>query len=135
MEISVPNGKVLGVKRGDGVTTFESIISLGTRTLWLYYCWEIYFDRVKFLFIDEFDATYHFELASKIVTRLNGRRNFQSIVTSHNTYLMSNRLTRPDCTFILSSEGGIRSLAVCTDKELREAHNMEKMYREGVFGF
>ena len=67
--------------------------------------------------------------------RLNGRKNFQSIVTSHNTYLMSNRLTRPDCTFILSSDGVIRSLAVCTDKELREAHNMEKMYREGVFGF
>lgn len=133
MEISVPNGKVLGVKRGDGVTTFESIISSGTKTLWLYYCWEIYFDKVKFLFIDEFDATYHFELAAKIVTRLNGRKNFQSIVTSHNTYLMSNRLTRPDCTFILSSEGGIRSLAVCTDKELREAHNIEKLYREGAF--
>lgn len=133
MEISVPNGKVLGVKRGDGVTTFESIISSGTKTLWLYYCWEIYFDKVKFLFIDEFDATYHFELAARIVTRLNGRKNFQSIVTSHNTYLMSNRLTRPDCTFILSSEGGIRSLAECTDKELREAHNIEKLYREGAF--
>ena len=48
MEISVPNGKVLGVKRGDGVTTFESIISSGTKTLWLYYCWELYFDKIKF---------------------------------------------------------------------------------------
>lgn len=132
IEIQVPNGKILGVKKGDKITTFESIISSGTKALWLYYCWEIYFEKVKFLFIDEFDATYHFELAAKIVQRLNKQRKFQSVLTSHNTYLMSNKLTRPDCTFILTNEY-IKSLAFCTDKELREAHNIEKLYREGTF--
>lgn len=132
IEIEVPTGKILGVKKGNKITTFESIISSGTKALWLYYCWEIYFDKVKFLFIDEFDATYHFELAEKIVKRLNSHNSFQSIVTSHNTYLMSNKLTRPDCTFILTNEF-VKSLSFCTDKELREAHNIEKLYREGAF--
>ena len=94
VEIEVPNGKVLGVKKNGKITTFESIVSSGTKALWLYYCWEIYFEKVKFLFIDEFDATYHFELAAKIVERLNAHDGFQSVLTSHNTYLMSNRLSR-----------------------------------------
>lgn len=132
IEITVPNGKILGVKKGNKITTFESIISSGTKALWLFYCWEIYFDKVKFLFVDEFDATYHFELAAKIVKRLNSHNSFQSVLTSHNTYLMSNKLTRPDCTFILTNEY-IKSLSSCTDKELREAHNIEKLYREGAF--
>lgn len=132
IEIQVPNGKILGVKKGNKITTFESIISSGTRALWLFYCWEIYFEKVKFLFIDEFDATYHFELAARIVNRLNKHSSFQSVLTSHNTYLMSNKLTRPDCTFILTGEF-IKSLSMCTDKELREAHNIEKLYREGAF--
>lgn len=102
VEIESVNNKLLGVKIGNKFTTFESIISNGTRALWLYYCWEIYFDKVKFLFIDEFDATYHFDLAARIVNRLNSRTTFQSILTSHNTYLMSNKLTRPDCTFIIN---------------------------------
>ena len=45
---------------------------------------------------------------------------------------MSNRLSRPDATFILTKEY-VKSLAFCTQKELREAHNIEKMYREGGF--
>lgn len=132
IEIQVPNGKILGVKKRNRITTFESIISSGTKALWLFYCWEIYFEKVKFLFIDEFDATYHFELAAKIVERLNRHTSFQSVLTSHNTYLMSNKLSRPDCTFILTNEY-IKSLSTCTDKELREAHNIEKLYREGAF--
>lgn len=132
VEIDVPTGKILGVKKNNKITTFESIISSGTKALWLYYCWEIYFNNVKFLFIDEFDATYHFELAAKIVKRINSYNSFQSILTSHNTYLMSNKLTRPDCTFILTTNF-IKSLAFCTEKELREAHNIEKLYREGAF--
>lgn len=130
--ISVPNGKILGVKIGKTLTTFESIISTGTRALWLYYCWEIYFKKVTFLFVDEFDATYHFDLAANIVNRVNNCNNFQSVLTSHNTYLMSNKLTRPDCTFILTPSC-VKNLSTCTDKELREAHNIEKLYREGLF--
>ena len=132
VELESVNDKILGVKIGNRLTTFESIISTGTKALWLYYCWEIYFEKVKFLFIDEFDATYHFDLAARIVMRLNSKTNFQSILTSHNTYLMSNKLTRPDCAFIITPNV-IKNLPNCTDKELREAHNIEKLYREGLF--
>lgn len=38
---------------------------------------------------------------------------------------MSNKLTRPDCTFIITKDY-IKSLANSTEKELREAHNIEK---------
>ena len=45
---------------------------------------------------------------------------------------MRNSITRPDCCFILTG-GKINSLSECTDKEIREAHNLEKMYRNGAF--
>ena len=45
---------------------------------------------------------------------------------------MSIRLSRPDATFILTKEY-VKSLAFCKQKELREEHKIEKMYREGVF--
>ena len=132
VEINALNGNFLGVKMGDNITTFDSLASTGTKALWLYYCFKIYFSDVKFLFIDEFDYTYHFDLAANIVRNLNEYQGFQSILTSHNTYLMSNRLTRPDCCFIITPTS-LKNLASCTDKELREAHNIEKLYREGLF--
>ena len=56
----------------------------------------------------------------------------QVILTSHNTYLMQNKLTRPDCCYIMS-DNKITNLCNATDKEIREAHNLEKMYVNGVF--
>ena len=64
--------------------------------------------------------------------QLNKAKNFQSILTSHNTYLMQNRLTRPDCCYIITN-GRITSLYDATDKDIREGHNLEKMYINGVF--
>ena len=57
----------------------------------------------------------------------------QIIMTSHNTNLMTNRLMRPDCLFILSSSGTLTSLCNATQRELREGHNLEKMYISGEF--
>ena len=56
----------------------------------------------------------------------------QSILTTHNTSIMSNDLLRPDCYFIMSATD-IKPAYAFTDKELRQAHNIEKMYRAGVF--
>ena len=56
----------------------------------------------------------------------------QTILTSHNTYLVDNGLLRPDCYFILK-EGNLKSLADRTGRELREGHNLEKMLRQGEF--
>ena len=57
----------------------------------------------------------------------------QIIMTSHNTNLMTNRLMRPDCLFILSRSGSLTSLCNATPRELREGHNLEKMYISGEF--
>ena len=117
----------------DKQTPFLSLASTGTMSLFLFYIWSISaFDKISFLFIDEFDAFFHYESAENIVLLLNKAKSFQSILTSHNTYLMQNRLTRPDCCFIMT-DNKITNLFNSTDKEIREAHNLEKMYINGAF--
>lgn len=112
---------------------FSIIASSGTKALWLFFVWMTYGkNKLSFLFIDEFDAFYHYEVAASVVKELNTHREFQSILTTHNTYLMQNQFTRPDCCFILTGEH-IKSLKKSTERELREAHNLEKMYISGAF--
>lgn len=116
-----------------GKTHFTSIASNGTMSLFLFYIWSISaFNNLSLLFIDEFDAFFHYEAAERIVKQLNQATEFQTVLTSHNTYLMKNELTRPDCCFIMT-DNKITSLYNSTDKEIREAHNLEKMYINGVF--
>ena len=113
--------------------TFFSLASSGTKALSLFYTWSIVsFEKISFLFIDEFDAFFHYQSAESIVRRLNITTSFQTVLTTHNTYLMQNRLTRPDCCFLMTA-GKIVNLCNATDKEIREAHNLEKMYINGAF--
>jgi hypothetical protein len=84
------------------------------------------------MFIDEFDAFYHFEMAEELVGILERMPGFQAILTSHNTNLLSNRIMRPDCYFILTGEK-LTSFANATGRELREGHNLEKLYMSGEF--
>ena len=84
------------------------------------------------MFIDEFDAYYHFELAESIVSILEKMPNTQVILTSHNTNLLSNKIMRPDCYFILTKDK-LTALANATTRELREGHNLEKLYMSGEF--
>jgi AAA15 family ATPase/GTPase len=93
----------------------------------------MFLPRVKpFLFVDEFDAFYHHAAARHMVEMLK-KLHCQSVLTTHNTSIMSNDLLRPDCYFIMSATD-IKPAYAFTDKELRKAHNIEKMYRAGVFG-
>ncbi|MEI6892298.1 MAG: AAA family ATPase [Pontiella sp.] len=85
-----------------------------------------------FLFIDEFDAFFHHAASKFIVNTIRGIDNCQAILTTHNTSIMSNDLLRPDCYFIMS-ESEIKPMHRFTDKELRKAHNIEKMYKAGAF--
>jgi hypothetical protein len=112
---------------------FHDIASTGTSALSLFYFWyqRIREINVSLLFIDEFDAFYHHELAMMIVNRLKNT-GVQFILTTHDTSIISNDLLRPDCYFLMNKEK-IQSLSNCTEKELREAHNIEKMYKAGTF--
>lgn len=88
----------------------------------------------SFLYLDEFDAFYHYEMADNVIKFFKRRYpKCQMIMTTHNTNLMTNRLIRPDCLFILSREGTITALCNATQRELREGHNLEKMYISGEF--
>lgn len=125
---------VLKAVFGDGKKVpFESVASTGTRALFLFYSWSVEaFKKVSLLFIDEFDAFFHYESADAIVKKLNKGTHFQTILTTHNTYLMQNSLTRPDCCFLMT-DNKIANLYDSTDREIREAHNLEKMYINGAF--
>lgn len=108
------------------------IYSTGTEALSLFFYWKIFFEKISFVFIDEFDAFYHYEIAKNIIEVIKQTKGLQGVMTTHNTDVMSNDLLRPDCYFILN-ENKISSLADATEKELRCAHNLQKMYKAGAF--
>lgn len=110
---------------------FETASS-GTWALLLIYYWSRKASSASFIFIDEFDAFYHFELAEKITQFIEEKLPMQVVLTSHNTNLLSNRIMRPDCYFILTTEKLV-SFANATTRELREGHNLEKLYMSGEF--
>lgn len=110
---------------------FRLVASTGTCSLLLLYFWLKRMNEASFVFIDEFDAFYHFRLAFEVCKQLFDL-DCQIFTSSHNTYLMTNDLLRPDCNFILNNNK-IKCLADCTDKELRFGHNIEKIYRAGAF--
>lgn len=88
----------------------------------------------SFLYLDEFDAFYHYEMAENVVRYIKHTCPMcQIIFTTHNTNLMSNQLLRPDCVSILSRAGYLTPLCDATPRELREGHNLEKMYISGEF--
>ena len=85
-------------------------------------------------YIDEFDAFYHYEMSENVVKFFKKKySNSQVILTTHNTNLMTNKLMRPDCLFILSRKGQLTALCDATSRELREGHNLEKLYISGEF--
>ncbi len=113
------------------IVEFNQLASSGMLALALFYYWFINIAEIKLLVIDEFDAFYHNKLSEKFV-KLLIESDCQVILTTHNTSVMTNELMRPDCYFRINGNG-ITSLANATDIEIREAHNLEKIYRSGWF--
>lgn len=124
--------KVLLEKHKNGPLIFDQAASNGTRALQLLFYWSRRFSEVSFLFMDEFDAFYHFDLARNVIRHIVALDNVQAVFTTHNSYLASNEVLRPDCYFILSN-GKLTSFIDSTERELREGHNLEKMLRNGEF--
>ena len=134
VEYQDQNGNLnLGIKFENGkIIPFGSIISSGTKTIWLFYCWMLEFSHLSLLIIDEFDAYYHYQTAQAILKIINKFENMQAIITTHNMMLMNNEITRPDCCFILDNNE-IKALYQMTKKEIRQRNNLQKMYIDGEF--
>jgi hypothetical protein len=92
----------------------------------------------SFVYLDEFNAFYHEKTAAKVVEML---RNVQSqvLLTTHDSTLLTNDLIRPDCAFKMlpeykdSDSYVMGPLSSRTQKELRQALNIPKMFRAGAF--
>lgn len=111
---------------------FDVVKSSGTNAMLLLFYWYKQLNNVSLLFIDEFDAFYHFALSKRIIEIFKRMKNIQVILTSHNTYISSNDILRPDCYFTID-KGNLKSYIQRTSRELREGHNLEKLLRSGEF--
>lgn len=109
----------------------SKVESTGTASLKLLFYWLTKLSGASLVFIDEFDAFYHYELAYEVCKRLFSH-SCQVLLTTHNTSLMTNDLLRPDCYFLIDGRQ-IKPLNKCTAKELRLGHNLEKLYRGNGF--
>lgn len=85
------------------------------------------------MFLDEFDANCHFELAEELLRYFGESDSCQFVSATHNTSLLKNGIMRPDCIYSFTRMGELRQLSSLTDRELRVAHNIEKLHRNGEF--
>lgn len=128
----LPDGSIKLYFDFDRPIDFIQNSSSGTKAL-ISIFWAIHkLKHFTFVYIDEFDANLHFELAEAMVKLLCQQQQNQIIMTTHNTDLMTNRLMRPDCYFILTKHE-LTPLYLKTQRELREGHNLEKLYQAGEF--
>jgi hypothetical protein len=115
---------------------FWSNCSTGMKSLSVFFYWiqnALYNDAPpSFIFIDEFDAFYHQRLAEYVIKTIKKINNCQFILTTHDTGVMANDIMRPDCLFLMYKDK-IKAISALTKRELRYAHNIEKMYRARAF--
>ena len=128
----LPDGQVELYFSQNKLVPFYSIASNGTLALTSLY--QKIVSNCSLIYIDDFAAFYHYEMAEKLISFFKTKYpKCQFIMTSHNTNLMTNKIMRPDCLFILSSKGTLTALCDATERELREGYNLEKMYISGEF--
>lgn len=113
---------------------WRKIASQGTKALTMLYLRfrTMSIIRMRLMILDEFDAFYHHELSDKVCRELFGFDDIQVFMTTHHTSIMTNDLLRPDCYFVIDGKE-IKPISKMTKQELRQAHNLEKMYRGKAF--
>ena len=125
--ISDVAGKRIYVSFQNQKYPFFSIASTGTRSLCLFFYWMDHMKgKLRFLYLDEFDAYYHLNLSQGILKRVNDDPSYQSVITTHNPYLADNAIMRPDC-YLNLKDGKVRSFADSTNRVIRQGNSLEKM--------
>ncbi|MDY6343094.1 MAG: AAA family ATPase [Sphaerochaetaceae bacterium] len=112
-----------------------STMSNGESSLMLFLYWLVEIEDTQspsLVVIDEFDAFYHIKLSRKLMQILQKRVSGQVILTTHNGTLISNEMLRPDLYFFLKNNR-IQAFDKIAGKEIREAHNLRRMFDAGVF--
>ena len=128
----LPDGQAELYFSQNKLVPFYSTASSGTLALTSLY--QKIVSNPSLIYIDDFAAFYHYEMAEKLICYFKDKYpECQLIMTSHNTNLMTNKIIRPDCLCLLSSKGTLTALCDATERELREGHNLEKMYISGEF--
>ena len=124
--------KELYCKFDNSSVPFRLVASTGTQALSLFYYRYLKMSQASFVFIDDFDAFYYFKLSKELVIMVKQLTGTQVFFTTHNTDLLSNELMRPDVYFEIYNNK-INSLEKKTDKEIRFAHNIQKMFKADTF--
>lgn len=134
VEVTDPDGrKALYSEHSQRLIPFAEASSSGTRMLMRLYTKFVLKPTRSLCFFDEFDAYCHFEMAEELVRFFGELEDCQTICSTHNTGLVKNDVMRPDCVFLLSRDKTLASLSDRTSRELRQGHNIEKLYRNGEF--
>lgn len=110
---------------------FSDIASKGTIAMVNYYYMTQVVKDCTFLFMDEFDSNYHFELSDNIIL-YSKNLDHQTLMTTHNLRLMSNRFLDSDCFYIIDNRG-VNSIDTLTDRNLNIPFNLAKLYAGGEF--
>ncbi|MFW7433821.1 AAA family ATPase [Vagococcus carniphilus] len=121
--VKFENGKLLKLNR---------VASGGTWSLIAIFFMIMNLDDTSLLLIDEFDANYHHLTSENVIKKIISESDHQILVTTHNTDIMTNKLFRPDSIFLLDNNKFI-PVKDATTRELREGHNLEKLYQNGDF--
>lgn len=108
---------------------FSRVASSGTLALGNFYYWwmKLGASEPTLIYVDEFDAFYHFDLSRTILKKLN-QLTSQTLVTTHNVALLSNEILRPDAYFILSGNE-IQTMDKKLSKNILYYHDLEKIYK------
>lgn len=130
--VDVNGQKEIFCKFENSIVPFTSVASTGTRSLALFYYWYLKMNKASFVYVDEYDAFYHFELSQALVELVKRLKGIQVFFSTHNTDLISNDILRPDAYFLIQNNT-IHSFDQLTEKEIRRAHNIQKMFKAGTF--